>query len=69
MEFFHRLGVDLSALDVPITEDEAWDTIKDLPPDRAPRACSTKLAGLLSRLILWLLSLLCIMMMQESCGC
>lgn len=36
LNFFHRDGVDLSALDDPITEDEVWETIKDLPSDRAP---------------------------------
>ncbi|WVZ78922.1 LOW QUALITY PROTEIN: hypothetical protein U9M48_026563 [Paspalum notatum var. saurae] len=36
LDFFHREGIDLSALDAPITEEEVWLTIKDLPSDRAP---------------------------------
>jgi len=36
LNFFHREGIDLSALDDPITEDEVWQTIKNLPADRAP---------------------------------
>jgi len=36
LDFFHRGGIDLSALDAPITEDEVWLTIKNLPADRAP---------------------------------
>ena len=36
LNFFHRVGIDLSVLDEPITEDEVWETIKDLPADRAP---------------------------------
>jgi len=36
LNFFHREGIDLSALDVPISEEEVWDTIKSLPADRAP---------------------------------
>ena len=36
LDFFHREGIDLSALDAPITEDEVWLTIKNLPADRAP---------------------------------
>ena len=36
LDFFHREGIDLSALDAPITEDEVWLTIKKLPADRAP---------------------------------
>jgi len=33
---FHRAGTDLSALDVPFTEEEVWATIRSLPADRAP---------------------------------
>jgi hypothetical protein len=36
LDFFHREGLDLSALDQPITEEEVWNTIKSLPADRAP---------------------------------
>lgn len=36
LAFFHRQGVDLSALDALITESEVWDTIKKMPSDRAP---------------------------------
>jgi len=36
LNFSHRGGIDLSVLDEPITEDEVWETIKDLPADRAP---------------------------------
>jgi hypothetical protein len=36
LSLFHREGVDLSALDAAISEDEVWDTIKSLPADRAP---------------------------------
>lgn len=36
LNFFHREGLDLSALDEPITEEEVWQTIKTLPADRAP---------------------------------
>jgi hypothetical protein len=28
--------MDLSALDIPITEEEVWETIKFMPSDRAP---------------------------------
>jgi hypothetical protein len=34
LPFFHRAGIDLSSLDDTITEDEVWNTIKDLPVDR-----------------------------------
>jgi hypothetical protein len=27
LDFFHREGLDLSALDQPITEEEVWNTI------------------------------------------
>lgn len=33
---FHRAGLDLSVLDEPFTEQEAWATIRSLPADRAP---------------------------------
>jgi len=33
---FHRAGIDLSDLDAPFSEEEAWLTIKSLPADRAP---------------------------------
>ena len=33
---FHRAGIDLSDLDAPFLEEEAWSTIKSLPADRAP---------------------------------
>lgn len=36
LSFFHREGLDLSALEAPITEDEVWATIKAMPSDRAP---------------------------------
>ena len=36
LNFFHRAGIDVSVLDEPITEGEVWETIKDLPADRAP---------------------------------
>ena len=36
LNFFHREGVDLSALDAAISDEEVWDTIKSLPADRAP---------------------------------
>jgi len=36
LSFFHQEGIDLSVLDVPITEDEVWQTIQNLPADRAP---------------------------------
>jgi len=36
LSFFHRAGIDLSSLDDTITEEEVWNTIKDLPADRAP---------------------------------
>ena len=36
LSFFHREGIDLSVLDVPITEDEVWQTIQNLPADRGP---------------------------------
>ncbi|KAL6615247.1 hypothetical protein ACP70R_037517 [Stipagrostis hirtigluma subsp. patula] len=36
LDFFHRAAIDLSTLDDPFTEDEVWQTIKDLPADRAP---------------------------------
>lgn len=36
LPYFHREGTDLSALDNPIMEDEVWQTIKDMPSDRAP---------------------------------
>jgi len=32
---FHRAGIDLSDLDAPFSEEEAWLTIKSLPADRA----------------------------------
>lgn len=35
LEFFHREGLDLAAIDEPITEDEVWQTIRTLPADRA----------------------------------
>ena len=35
--FFHREGMDLSAMDVIIAEDEVWDSIKSMSADRAPR--------------------------------
>ena len=31
---FHRAGIDLSDLDAPFSEEEAWSTIKSLPADR-----------------------------------
>jgi hypothetical protein len=37
LPFFHREGMDLSALDMIKTEDEVWDTIKSMSADRAPR--------------------------------
>ena len=33
---FHRAGIDLSELEAPFSEEEVWETIKSLPPDRAP---------------------------------
>lgn len=36
MAFLHRQGVDLAALDDPITKDEVWANIKSLPADLAP---------------------------------
>lgn len=36
LQFFHREAMDLSALDIPITEEEVWETIKFMPSDRAP---------------------------------
>lgn len=36
LDFFHWEGLDLTALDEPITEDEVWQTIKGLPADKAP---------------------------------
>lgn len=35
LDFFHQEGLDLSALEEPITEDEVWETIKSLPADKA----------------------------------
>ena len=34
---FHRIGTDVSFLDLPSLEDEVWATIKSLRSDRAPR--------------------------------
>jgi hypothetical protein len=36
LEQFHIQNMDLAEMDIPITEDEVWDTIKTLPADRAP---------------------------------
>lgn len=36
LDFFNIEGIDLSALDASIMEDEVWDTIKSLPANRAP---------------------------------
>lgn len=36
LEFFHKEGLDLPALDQPITEEEFWQTIKSLPANMAP---------------------------------
>ena len=36
LDFFHREPVDLSSLDEPFSENEVWDTIKQLPADKAP---------------------------------
>ena len=35
LQYFHRAGMDLSALDNLITEEEVWETIKARPMDRA----------------------------------
>lgn len=35
LDFFHRAGIDLAALDEPITEEEVWQTIKSLPAEKA----------------------------------
>lgn len=35
LSFFHQDGLDLLALDDPITEEEVWKTIKSMPLDRA----------------------------------
>lgn len=37
LAYFHHEGHDLSALDVPISEEEVWNAIKDMPLDKAPR--------------------------------
>lgn len=36
LEAFYRQGQDLQELDTPISEDEVWDTIKNMPLDKAP---------------------------------
>jgi hypothetical protein len=35
LDVFHRPSVDLSDLDQFLSEDEIWNTIKSLPPDKA----------------------------------
>ena len=36
LEFLNILGCDLQGLDGIFTEDEIWNAVKELPPDRAP---------------------------------
>src|SRR4051812_44732102 len=36
LEFLNIPGCDLQELDGIFTEDEIWNTIKELPPDQAP---------------------------------
>ena len=60
---------DLSDLDAPFLEEEAWSTIKSLPADRAPGpdgslVAFTNLAGQLSRQISWQLWFVCSKMVQ-----
>jgi hypothetical protein len=36
LEECHRAPIDLSALELPFTEEEVWDAIASLPSDKAP---------------------------------
>lgn len=73
LEFFHWEGLDLSALDAPITEEEVWLTIKDLLADKAPgpdgyTGVSVSLAGHRLRQISWLQSICYSKEMLETFG-
>lgn len=36
LPYFHPEGIDLSDIDIPITDKDVWTTIKTLPSNRAP---------------------------------